>query len=155
MSDARDPAEVAVRLSVAIKRLRSRLREEGGISTSGFTISQLAILRRVIVEGPATAATMAADEHVSQQAIAQSVAALKEAGLVQGERDAADGRKLLISATVTGREMYKTLTASRMAWLDRAIDAVVGPGERRDLDVAIELLERLAGVDLGAGAEFR
>jgi len=148
MSDARDTAEVAVRLSVAITRLRSRLREEGGISTSGFTISQLAILRRVIVEGPVTAATMAAAEHVSQQAIAQSVAALKEAGLVQGERDAADGRKLLISATASGREMYETLSASRKAWLAQAIDAVVGPGERRDLDVAIELLERLAGAEV-------
>jgi hypothetical protein len=51
--------------------------------------------------------------------------------------------------------MYETLTASRKAWLAQAIDAVVGPGERRDLGVAIELLERLAGADLGAGPEFR
>jgi DNA-binding MarR family transcriptional regulator len=150
MSGTRDTAEVALRLSVAIKRLRARLREEAGISTSGFTISQLAILHRVIAEGPVTAATMAAAEHVSQQAIAQSVAALKEAGLVKAERDAADGRKLLISATATGLEMYETLSASRKAWLAQAIDSVVGPGERRDLDVAIGLLERLAAADLGA-----
>jgi DNA-binding MarR family transcriptional regulator len=149
MSDASETAEAAVRLSVAIKRLRARLREEAGVSRSGFTISQLAILHRVIVEGPVTAATMAAAEHVSQQAIAQSVATLKEAGLVQGARDAADARKVLISATAAGVEMYETLSTSRKEWLARAIDTVVGPGERRDLDVAIELLERLAGADLG------
>lgn len=151
MSDAPDTAEVAVRLSMAIKRLRARLREEAGISTSGFTISQLATLHRVITEGPVTAAKMAAAEHVSQQAIAQSVAALKEAGLVQSERDASDGRKLLISATASGREMYESLSASRKAWLAQAIDVVVGPGERRELEAAIALLERLAAADPGVG----
>jgi DNA-binding MarR family transcriptional regulator len=48
----------------------------------GFTISQLAILRRILAEGPATAASLAAAEHLSRQAMAQSVAILKAAGPV-------------------------------------------------------------------------
>lgn len=149
MSGAKaDTAELAVRLSVAITRLRSRLRDEAGMTSSGFTISQLAILRRIIGEGPTTAVALAAAEHVSQQAIAQSVAALKEARLVRGERDAADGRKILISATAAGRDLYESLLASRKAWLVQAIDAVISRDERAALDVTIELLERLAGADL-------
>jgi DNA-binding MarR family transcriptional regulator len=145
--DDRETAEIAVRLSVTMTRLRSRLRAEAGIPTSGFTISQLAILQRVLEGGPATAAAMAAAEHVSQQAIAQSVTALKAAGLVSGERDTNDARKVLISATDAGRELFASMLASRQAWLARAIDAIVPPEERAALEKAVDLLARLADAD--------
>jgi DNA-binding MarR family transcriptional regulator len=143
-----DTAATAVRLSVALTRLRARLREEAGMTASGFTISQLAILNRIIDVGPTTAAALAITEHVSQQAIAQSVAALKEAGLVAGARDASDGRKVLISATAAGHQLFDSLMASRKAWLVHAIDAVISSNERAALDITIELLERLARADL-------
>jgi DNA-binding MarR family transcriptional regulator len=146
----RDTAELAVRLSVSLSRLRSRLREESGMTTSGFTISQLGILHRVLETGPTTAAALAATEHVSQQAIAQSVATLKEAGLVRGERDATDGRKILISGTDAGRELFESLLRSRETWLAKAIDAELGRDQMAALDTAVELLERLAGADLAA-----
>lgn len=155
MGEDQDTAEVAVRLSVALKRLRSRLREESGTTSTGFTISQLALLHRLIEAGPATAASLAAAEHVSQQAIAQSVATLKAGDLVRTRRDPGDGRKVLISPTESGLALYSSLLASREAWLVRAIDAVVAPGERAALGTAIELLERLAAAELGAGVEIR
>jgi DNA-binding MarR family transcriptional regulator len=148
-------AEVAVRLTVAISRLKSRLREEAGMTRSGFTISQLAILQRILDKGPTTAAALAAAEHVSQQAVAQSVAILKEAGLVRGDRDATDGRKVLISVTDAGRELFESLLSSRKAWLVEAIDAMIGPAERPNLDITIELLERLAGADLSSEGGIR
>jgi DNA-binding MarR family transcriptional regulator len=151
----RDTAEQAMRLSVAVTRLRSRLREEAGMTSSGFTISQLAILRRVLDMGPVTAASLALVEHVSQQAIAQSVAALKAAGLVGTARDATDGRKVLISATDEGRAMLDALSTSREAWLVQAIDATIGPDERPHLDTAIALLERLAGAAATSGPRSR
>lgn len=154
MSADQDAAEVAVRLSIALGRLRSRLREEAGMTTSGFTISQLALLKRLIEAGSATAASLAAVEHVSQQAIAQSVATLKAAGLLRTERDPSDGRKVLISPTPAGRDLFETLLASREAWLVRAIESVVDPAERPALDLAIELLERLAAADLSARVEI-
>jgi hypothetical protein len=40
-------------------------------------------LQRILAEGPATAASLAAAEHMSRQAIAESVAILTEAGLVE------------------------------------------------------------------------
>lgn len=125
------------------------------MTSSGFTISQLAILHRLHDEGPTTAAAIAATEHVSQQAIAQSVAALKEAGLVRGARDVTDGRKVLISVTPAGRKTIQRLLASRKAWLVQAIDAVITPKERRALEATIELLERLAGADLRLDAHAR
>ena len=119
------------------------------MTSSGFTLSQLAILQRIIQGGPTTAAALAATEHVSQQSIAQSVATLKAAQLVHTERDATDGRKLLISLTAGGRTFFESLQASRKAWLVRAIETTIGPPERDSLDLTIALLERLAAADPG------
>lgn len=144
-----------MRLSVAVKRLRSRLREEAGITRAGLTISQLALLQRLSDFGPATAASLAAAEHVSQQAIAQSVATLKAAGVVETKPDTSDRRKVMISMTVAGRQLFQRLRATREAWLARAIDSVIGPRERATLDKAIDLLERLAAADLSPEIEIR
>src|SRR5580692_8946128 len=92
----RDTAKEAVRLSVALKRLRSRLREESGLTSTGFTLSQLALLEHLLTKGPSTAASLAAAEHVSQQAIAQSLATLKATGLIESGPHPSDGRKVLI-----------------------------------------------------------
>ena len=148
-------ASDAVRLAMAVSRLRSRIRIEAGLGSTGIPISQLAVLGRIIDEGPTTAAALAAGEHVTQQAIAQSLATLKERGLVEKQADPSDGRKSLVSATAAGRQLRETLTASREEWLTQAIDAAVEPGERPQLRGAIELLERIADVKLHRGGEIR
>ncbi|HEY2673437.1 MAG TPA: MarR family transcriptional regulator [Rugosimonospora sp.] len=150
----RSTAEVAVRLSVALKRLRSRLREEAGMTRTGFTLTQLALLQRLVKAGPTTAASLAAAEHVSQQAIAQSVAPLKAAGLVQTEPGRSDRRKVMISVTAAGQRLYESLLASREAWLARAIETIISPQERDALDTAIALMERLAAADLRPDVEI-
>jgi len=137
-----DPVEV--RLALALKRLRARLREESGASSTGLSISQQSILQHLRLNGPATAASLAAAEHVSQQAIAQSVMPLKSAGLVRSEPDPKDGRKTLISITDAGLAVRESLIASRNSWLAQAIDSTLAAEERAALEKAIELLERLA-----------
>ena len=144
-----DTSKAAVRLVVAVKRLRSRMREESGATSLGLSAAQLSIFSRLMQEGAATAASLAAAEHVSQQAIAQCLTVLKADGLVSVAPDPADGRKSLISVTASGRRLYQSIMASRDAWLIRAIESAIAPGERDALDQAIELLERLGDVDLG------
>jgi DNA-binding MarR family transcriptional regulator len=135
---------LAVRLAVAIKRLRARLREAAWASGVEVPIAQLAIIKRVWEGGPTTAAVLAATEHVSHQAIAQSLAALKRAGLVRTAPDPSDGRKSLVDITALGRRTFASAVASRDAWLVHAIDETVASGERAALERAIVLLERLA-----------
>jgi DNA-binding MarR family transcriptional regulator len=144
-----DVTDIGLRLSVAISRLRSRLREGAGLAPAGFTLSQLAILQRLLENGPMTAASLATSEHITQQAIAQNVAILKAADYVKAERDATDGRKMLITVTPDGRNMLEASRASRNAWLIRAVESVIAPGELADLDKTIELLERLASARPG------
>jgi DNA-binding MarR family transcriptional regulator len=148
-------ASDAVRLAMAVSRLRSRIRIESGLRSTGIPISQLAVLGRIIDEGSTTAAALAASEHVTQQAIAQSLATLKERGLVEKQADPSDGRKSLVTATAAGRELRETIAASPEEWLTQAIDAAVKPEERPLLAEAIELLERIADVKLQRGGEIR
>jgi DNA-binding MarR family transcriptional regulator len=158
MDETRSPqneASEAVRLAMAVSRLRSRLRIESGLRSTGIPISQLAVLGRIIDEGPTTAAALAAGEHVTQQAIAQSLATLKQRGLVEKQADPSDGRKSLVSATAAGRKLRETIAASREEWITRAIDAAVKPEERPLLKEAIGLIERIGDVKLHRGGEIR
>ena len=138
--------QTAVRLAVAIKRLRARLREVAGAGTTGLPITQIAIIHRLRAGGAATAASLAFAEHVSQQAIAQNLTLLKRAGLVRAIPDPTDRRKVLISVTDAGNQLFETVISSRNAWLVQAIEAAIRADERPALEKAIELLERLANV---------
>jgi DNA-binding MarR family transcriptional regulator len=153
MRQIQEDSDVAAahRLSVAIIRLRSRLREEAGMHATGLSASQLAVLQSVVDEGPATAAYLAQVQHVSAQSIAQNLAVLKAAGLVRGKRDPADGRKTLISADPSAERLLSSLIAARESFLARAIAQLVAPGERGELERAIDLLERFAAAELDAG----
>ncbi len=134
---------LAVRLAVAIKRLRARFREAAWASVA-LPIAHVAVIKRLRDDGPTTASGLAAAEHVTHQAITQTLAALKRTGLVRSEADPADGRKSVISVTPTGNRLFESAIASRDAWLARAIESVVSPRERAALGKSIELLERLA-----------
>ena len=107
-------------------------------------IAQLAIIKHLRDGGPTTAAVLAAAEHVSHQAIAQNLAALKQAGLVRTAPDPTDGRKSLVHITASGNRLFDSAAASRNAWLAHAIEQNVPAGERAALERAITLLERLA-----------
>ncbi|MFC9535919.1 MarR family winged helix-turn-helix transcriptional regulator [Streptomyces sp. NPDC056975] len=144
-------AATAQRLQDAMARLRGRLRSESGQNATGLTVTQLGVLASVVGEGPVTAARLAAAQHVSAQAIAQSLAVLKAAGLVHTEPDPQDGRKKLISADGSAAELVDRLLAGRATFLARAIDHVVAPEEHEVVEQTIELLERLADADLSGG----
>ena len=148
MTEESGPASAAQRLSVAITRLRSRMREEAGLGHAGLSVSQLSVLWHVMQHEPVTAAELAAAQHVSPQSIAQNLAALKAGGLIHTGRDPADGRKTLITASEASRRLGVSVRASKASWLARAIDALIAPEERADLERAVELLERLAAADL-------
>jgi DNA-binding MarR family transcriptional regulator len=137
----------AVRLAVAIKRLRTRLREAAWSSGVELPIAQLAILKRLRDDGPTTAAALAAAEHVSHQAIAQNLAALRRGGLVRAAPDPRDGRKSLVRITPPGSRLFATAVAARDAWLAHAIAKTVPAGQRAALERTILLLERLADAD--------
>jgi DNA-binding MarR family transcriptional regulator len=141
-----DTAVASVELTLAMKRLRARLRSESR-SAEGWTISQLSALARIVREGPVTASTLAVAEHVRPQSIAEIVAALKAGRLIVAAPDPSDGRKSLLRATAAGRRLVDSVHESREAWLARAIEVVVDDDRRQALTDAIWLLNALAECD--------
>ena len=138
---------LAVRLAVAFKRLYSRLREAALDSGMELPFTQLAIIKHLRDRGPTTAAVLATSERMSHQAIAQNLAALKQAGLVRTAPDPSDGRKSLVHVTAAGGRLFESAIASRHTWLTHAIEQNVPAGERAALERAIGLLERLADAE--------
>src|SRR5450432_817829 len=141
------PDSLAVRLAVAIKRVHGRLREAAWSGEVELPVAQVAVIKRLRNDGPTTASALAATEHVTHQAITQTLAALKRAGLVRAAADPKDGRKSVISVTPAGNRLFESAIASRDAWLAQAIGHVVSPRERAALEKSIELLERVADAE--------
>ena len=139
---------MAVRLALVLKRLRAKLREQVATNASELSLSQLAILQQLFTQGPQTAAHLALQEQVSQQAIAQNVALLKAKGFVAIAADRADGRKNLITITAAGKTLRTSIIASKNAWLAKSIAQACTSQERAVLEEAIGILERLIHADI-------
>src|ERR1700733_1463412 len=87
------PREVARRLPQAMVRLRARLRAESTPRDMRWTWSQLSTLHRISTEGPTTVSALANAEHVRPQSMAETVAALRRAGLVAAKPAPENGGK--------------------------------------------------------------
>jgi DNA-binding MarR family transcriptional regulator len=131
------------------------MREESRAEVGDVSVAQQSVLQRLHECGPTTAASLAAWEHVSQQAIAQTVAPLKAAGLVTAGTDPTDGRKTLLSLSEATGRLFESARSTRHHWLAEVIESSLTEHEQRTLELAVELLERLAaaGPDLSVSPE--
>ncbi len=123
-------------------RLNRRLRmerPEGHLS--GAKLSVLALLHR---NGAMTPTAIAEAERVQAQSVTRLLADLGRDGLISRESDPADRRRSLITLTPQGRAALGRDMAHRDAWLARAMERHLSPAERRVLELAGELMERLA-----------
>jgi DNA-binding MarR family transcriptional regulator len=133
---------VGSELRVALGRVVRRLRQAHAIGE--VTLSEASVLSRLDRGGPATPGALAVDERVRAQAMASTLAALEQRGLVSRRPDPDDGRRVFISLTPSGRQVLldrRRETTRRMA---RALAEGFTPAERRRLIAAVPLLERLA-----------
>lgn len=136
--------ETATELMTAMTRLRARLRRESAPRQMPATWSQLTTLGRVVEEGPTTTSALAQAEHVRRQSMAETIATLRDNGLIKTDQDPNDGRKTLITATRKGRQLITTIPAARAVWLDVAIQTLLDPGDQETLQRAAEIMNRLA-----------
>ena len=134
-------ATLATELRVLVGHFKRRFREK--VNLGDLTSSQLAVLRRLDSEGPATVTSLARAEGMRPQSMGANVAALEAAGLVSGTPDPNDGRQTILSLTAACKERVK---AGRMAcdgWLLDAIQKNLAAEEQQELAKALELLKRL------------
>jgi DNA-binding MarR family transcriptional regulator len=134
-------AALATDLRVLVGQVRRRLREQW--SLGDLTESQIAVLRRLDSDGPATVSTLARAEGMRPQSMGANIAGLQAAGLVSGTPDPNDGRQTLLSMTAECREKVKAGRIAKDDWLCRTLQTKLTPAEQAELARAVELLKRL------------
>ena len=129
-------------LRVMFSRLRRQLKDvaTGG---GGLTPSQTAVLTRLWKEGASSASALAAAERVRPQSMASILAGLDQHGLIRRAPGPDDGRRQLISLTATGRRRAESDRQIREEWLARAMQERYTERERRVINDALSLLQRL------------
>ena len=130
----------ASELRLVLGQLVRRLRAE-----YAFPVAQASVLSRLDRDGAQTTSDLAAAERVRPQSMAQTLAELATAGLVERRPDPSDGRRIQIELTERGRERVLDGRGRRDDWLAEAIAAELSPEEQRALLAAVPLLRRLSG----------
>ena len=130
---------------VAIGRVARRLRQLYATEReSAASFIELGILVHLEREGPTSPSTLAAGEGVTSHAIAGVVRELERRSLVERTGGHQDRRRVAVAITETGREL---LINRENAVVEAMVTALAGeytPPERRQLQAAIPLLNRLA-----------
>lgn len=128
-------------LRVMFSRLRRRLLEVA--TADDLTPSQTAVLIRLVKDGPASTSQLAGAERVRPQSMATTLAGLDRHGLIVRTPDPEDGRRQLITLTAPGRTHAEQDRKVRDEWLVRAMQDRYTEPERRVINEALTLLERL------------
>jgi len=130
---------------VAIGRVARRLRQiYAADPESAVSFIELAILVHLAREGPTSPSTLAARESVTSQAIAGVVRELERKALVKRSAHPEDRRRVVIALTGTGRELLSNQEHAVVGAIMRALADDYTPPERRRLQSAVPLLDRLA-----------
>jgi DNA-binding MarR family transcriptional regulator len=129
-------------LRIVVGRIVRRLRQ--GHEAGELTLSELSVLSRLDLCGPLGAGELADQERISPQAMSTIVGVLAEAGVVARGTDAADARRLRLSATAAGQLLLAGRRSQSAARVARALGEVFDADELRQIAAVIPLLERLA-----------
>ena len=129
----------ASELRLVLGQLVRRLRAE-----YSFPVAQASVLSRLDREGAQTASALASAERVRPQSMAQTLAELETAGLIERRPDPVDRRSSQIELTEEGRARVLEGRGRREDWLAAAIAAELRPEEQRALLAAVPLLQRLS-----------
>lgn len=138
------PGELATRLnSVSIHLLRRLQREDTRLGISGARLSALSVL---VFGGPRTLGKLAAAEGVSPPSMTRLVTAMEADGLVVREKNAADGRSVIIRASPEGERILLRGREQRVVALAGWLSAL--SSERLEsLDKATSTLEDVLRTD--------
>jgi DNA-binding MarR family transcriptional regulator len=129
----------------AILRLGRRLRAER--PPDSVPLSQLSALTYLARQGPMPAARLAGLMRLQPQSLTRLIAALEEDGLIERSPGEVDRRTILLEATRTGRAAVRHDLSARRAWLERAMHAELGAGERAALEAAVPAMLKLADAE--------
>lgn len=130
-------AEFTQAVGLLVRRVRA------AASAHELSLTESAVLARLLEDGPATTAELARAESMRPQSMGAAIAALEERGLVARWPHPTDGRQQHIELTADGAALRKSAGDAKRSWLAQAI-AQLDEHERRTLFKAGDIIKRLA-----------
>jgi DNA-binding MarR family transcriptional regulator len=108
-----------------------------------LSLTEAAVMARLMKEGPATTADLARAEGVRPQSMGSTIAALEDMGIVERKPHPTDGRQVTIELTAKGAAVRKSAKDAKRTWLAHAIGQL-DKKEQATLFAAGEIIRRLA-----------
>jgi DNA-binding MarR family transcriptional regulator len=124
-------------VGLLVRRLRA------ATASHGLSLTESAVLGRLVKDGAATTADLARAEGVKPQSMGATVAALEQRGLVERTPHPTDGRQVNIELTEKGAALRKSVRDAKRTWLAQAI-AKLDKQEKETLFAAGKIIKRLA-----------
>jgi len=134
--------ELGVELRTAVARVYSRFRSERAEGELGE--AALGVLIALDKAGPMTLTQLSERAHVTAGSMSQTVNRLADGGYLARHRDPGDGRRVLLEATASGKQIADAARAHRQSWLNDRL-AELSDDERDTLAQAAKLMRRVAG----------
>jgi DNA-binding MarR family transcriptional regulator len=135
--------DLGSQLRLAILRLSRRLRQE---AAGEVTPSQLSALTVLAERGELTLGELAAIERIAPPSMTRIAARLESRGLLERHSDVSDRRIARVAVSQAGQDLLDETRSRRDAFLSMRL-ADFSEEERRILDQAVPLLQRLASED--------
>lgn len=139
------------RVRLAVTRLSRRLRQQ---ASPGLTPSMLSALSCIVRNEPIPVGKLAAKEGVQPPTMTRIVEALVTAELVRRTPDPSDGRSTSIEATTEGKALLSRRARQTDAYLASLLKDLP-ERDRRTLERAAAIIERLLEADGGSGTEAK
>ncbi|MDF3294285.1 MULTISPECIES: MarR family winged helix-turn-helix transcriptional regulator [Streptomyces] len=140
---ANDAVEVGAALRLIVGRIVRKLRQATD-SVTDIPLSEASVLARLDRDGPDSPGALAALEGVRPQAMATTLAALEQRGLVSRAPDPADGRRAVMTITEAGRTVVTDRRSKSVRRLAEAVEQELTATERQELLAVLPLLDRLS-----------
>jgi DNA-binding MarR family transcriptional regulator len=129
-------------IGLLVRRVRA------AAATQELSWSEIAALKYLAKEGPATTADLARAQGMRPQSMRTILAALEDMGMIERKAHATDGRQVNIALTSKGAALQKSAGDAKRTWVAQAI-AKLNPEERETLFAAGRIMKRLAEGDPG------
>lgn len=137
-----DPERIGAALRLTIGRIARRLRQNHAVGE--LSLSEVSVLSRLEREGASTPSALAEHERIRPQAMATTLAALEERGLVDRRPDATDGRRVVMTVTEQGSAMVRHRRSESVQRLIEVLESEFSTDELGVFDAVLPLLDRLA-----------
>jgi DNA-binding MarR family transcriptional regulator len=133
--------ELDAELASAVARLSRRVRAEK--ASDQMSDSHRSALALLVKEGPRTLSELSEHERVKPPSMNQTVNALVELGYVERHDDPADGRKVILAATTSGRALIEETRRRFHAWLQAQL-VELSDQDRETLSRAAAIIQKMA-----------